>query len=157
MLRSGPARGGGVGAIALVLALVAIAAAGFVVLYQNDYVKVEAAISNPDVSKDPMTAVVKVRVTNLYTAPLVIERFDMTIWADPAQTLTLSSASAAGIVVPPGQTVTIELPVEIHNADAFTGKVWVDVESTWAHGEQHYSESIDGKEISVGSALASLS
>lgn len=150
-------RHGSLAAAGLILALVAFAAVGYVVLVSNDYVKVEAAITDLDFGHDPMTAKVQVRITNLYNGALVVEKFAMTVWANKEQTVAFTSAEISGVVVPPGETSLFVLPVEIRNADAFTGKVWVDVDATWAHGAEHYSESVDGKEISVGSALASLS
>lgn len=150
-------RPGGVAAAGLAMALVAMAAVGMVVVLSNDYVKVSAGIGELDLDQDPMTARVHVVIENLRDEPLVVEGFSMTVWANAEQSIMFTTADIHGIVVAPHQSVAVIVPVEIHNADAFTGKVWVDVEARWAFGDNHRAESIDGKEISVGSALASLS
>lgn len=148
---------GGLGAVALAIALLAIAAAGFVVLFSNDYVKIEGAVTDLNTGVDPWTANVQVRVTNLYGQPLVVERFTMTVWANAERTVPLTTAEIRGVVVDPHMARLVVIPITLANQDAFGGKVWVDVDAMWMHGDQHYHESVVGKEISVGAAMASLS
>ena len=150
-------RKGGLAAGGLAVALVAAAALTWVVVLSTDYVKVSAKIAELDLDQDPMTARVHVLIENLRDEPLIVESFSMAVWADPEQTIMFTSAETHGVVVEPHQSTYVIIPVQIRNADAFTGKVWVDVDASWAFGEQHRAESIDGKEISVGAALASLS
>jgi|SRR5689334_9252024 len=147
---------GGAGLILLALALALVAGLGFFVVLTNDYVTVEARLQNPNWSADPVTAQLDVRITNKYSGDLVVEQFTMTVWADQARTVQLSTASIAGVVIPSHQQQTFSRTIEIHNGDAFVGKVWVDVDATWTHGAENHHEGAVGKEISVGAALANL-
>ena len=152
-------RKGGVGAAALVLAIIAAGAIGFFVVFSDDSVTVEARIHDADWSKDPITAQLDVRVTNKLAIDLVVQRLQVTVWADQARTVALSSASVTAVRIAGHTAELLTLPLEIRNADAFGGKVWVDVDATWqwSDGSAAHHESVVGREISVGAALASLS
>lgn len=146
----------GVGAMALVAVLAAAAAIGFVTLFSNDYVSIEGRIYEVDSGSSPWTAKVDVRVTNKAGGDLYVEFVEMTVWADAARTIALSTARTVGVSVPAGQSITRTVDVEITNPDAYGGHVWVDVEASWRQGEQRYHEQAVGREISVGGALAGL-
>lgn len=148
-------RKGGLGAAMLILALLAIGGTFFIVL-SNDYVTVEARIHDTDWSKDPIITHLDVRVTNKFDADLVVDRMVVVVWADQARTIMLSSATVEGFPVPAHTQRTTSLTLEVRNADAFGGTVWVDVDATWTHGGTVHHEEVAGKEISVGAALASL-
>ena len=152
-------RKGGVGAAALVLAIIAAGAIGFFVVFSDDSVTVEARIHDADWSKDPMSAKLDVRVTNKLAFDLVVQRLQVTVWADQARTVALSSASVTAVRIAGHTAELLTLPLEIRNADAFGGKVWVDVDAAWqwSDGSAVRHESVTGKELSVGEALAKFS
>lgn len=147
---------GGLGAVALILAIVAAGAIGFFVVFTDDSVLIEARIHDADWSKDPMTAQLDVRVTNKIEPDLVVQRLQVTVWADEARTVALSTASVQSVRIAGYTAELVTLPLEIRNADAFGGKVWVDVDALWqwSDGTAPRHESVTGKEISVGEALA---
>jgi hypothetical protein len=149
-------RKAGVAAFALIGVLVALGTVGFVVVMSNDFIDVEARIHDTDWSKDPIRTQLDVRITNKQAPDLVVERFVVTVWADEARSVALSSGTIEAFPVPGNTQRTVALALEVHNADAFGGKVWVDVDATWTHGDQHHHEEIKGKEISVGAALSQL-
>lgn len=148
-------RKGAMGSIAAFAVLVLVAGVGTIVVFSNQYLTVEAEISEPAYG-DPLTATLTVYVTNHADKNLLVEKFEVFVWADEKRTTRLSEAAIQQLMVAPAERAAVSMPLEIHNADALGPTVWVDVEAVWWVGNDHHRHAELARPFSVGGELAKI-
>lgn len=118
----------------LVLVLVGAVAAGTILLFQNDTVKIEGRLHDVGFLQDPIPAKFDVVITNLGGAELLVDHVVLKLWADPEQTILLTEGEVRNVHVGPGETKTVTVDLLIQNGSYFTDTVWVDADFSWYEG-----------------------
>lgn len=139
----------------LVLVLVGAVAAGTILIFQNDTLKVEGRLYDVGFLQDPIPAKFDVVLTNLGGTELLIDHVVLKLWADPERTVLLTQGEVRNVHVAPGATETVTVDLLITNGSAFTDTVWVDADMSWYEGS-HRSGWQGTRAIRVSDVLSSF-
>lgn len=142
---------GGVAAVLLIAAFLAvIGVAVWVVVYEDDLVKVEVCLaSRVDTSTDPATATVGVRITSKLDRDVMVDSYHIRIYTDASRGVKVLDESGGRILVPAKGMHEEYYDVTLHNLDEVGDSLYIvfdmvhegEGEGTTVH--DHYEDTVD--------------
>lgn len=124
------------GGIALMVILGALGVGVWLLVYEDDSVRVEVSIVDVDLNKDPAPAEIGVRVTSKLDVDVRVKSFRMRLWTDDTREHFILEEAGGNLAVPAGESVTWTFDVELHNVDLIEDSIYVEFDMTHrAEGE----------------------